>query len=47
MESFETQAELWQTRGTILFLEMFGRYSVLSDDLIKELKISDGVGMAL
>ena len=39
MESFETQAGLWQTRGTILFLEMFGRYSVSSDDLINRLKI--------
>ena len=34
MESFETHDELWQTRGAILFLEMFGKYSVSSQDLI-------------
>jgi len=34
MESFETHDELWQTRGAILFLEMFGKYSVTSEDLI-------------
>jgi nicotinamidase-related amidase len=34
MESFETVDELWQTRGAILFLEMFGKYSVTSDELI-------------
>lgn len=34
MESFETQGGLWQTRGTILFLEMFGHYSIEAGDLI-------------
>jgi len=34
MESFETHDELWQTRGAILFLEMFGKYSVSSEQLI-------------
>ena len=34
MESFETHDALWQTRGAILFLEMFGNYSVPSEDLI-------------
>ena len=34
MESFETHADLWQTRGAILFLEMFGHYSIGSEDLI-------------
>jgi len=34
MESFETHDELWQTRGTILFLEMYGKYSLTSDELI-------------
>ena len=33
MESFETQDELWQTRGAILFLEMFGKYSMTSEEL--------------
>jgi nicotinamidase-related amidase len=34
MESFETHDELWQTRGTVLFLEMYGKYSLTSDELI-------------
>ncbi len=34
MESFETTDQLWQTRGAILFLEMFGSYSVTSEELI-------------
>jgi nicotinamidase-related amidase len=34
MESFETHETLGQTRGAILFLEMFGQYSITSDDLI-------------
>ncbi|MSS72808.1 MAG: isochorismatase family protein [Candidatus Latescibacteria bacterium] len=34
MESFETQDTLGQTRGAILFLEMFGQYSLTSEDLI-------------
>ena len=33
MESFETQEGLWQTRGAILFLEMYGKYSVTSQEL--------------
>jgi len=34
MESFETQATLSQTTGAVLFLEMFGKYSLTSDELI-------------
>lgn len=34
MESFETQDGLWQTRGAILFLEMYGRYTVTSEEFI-------------
>lgn len=34
MESFETHDELWQTRGTVLFLEMFGKYSISSEALM-------------
>ena len=34
MESFETHDELWQTRGAVLILEMFGKYSITSDELI-------------
>jgi nicotinamidase-related amidase len=34
MESCETHDQLSQTRGTILFLEMFGKYSILSEELI-------------
>jgi nicotinamidase-related amidase len=34
MESSETHAELWQTRGAVKILEMFGKYSVTSDELI-------------
>jgi len=37
MESFETHNELWQTRGAILFLEMFGKYSISSEELISAL----------
>lgn len=35
MESFETQATLAQTNGAILLLEMFGQYTVTSDEMIK------------
>ncbi|MES3017283.1 MAG: isochorismatase family protein [Bacteroidota bacterium] len=35
METKETQAELLQTNGAILLLEMFGQYSVTSDEVIK------------
>ena len=38
MESFETHDELWQTRGTILFLEMYGKYSLTSEEVIEGLK---------
>ena len=38
MESFESQDGLWQTRGAILFLEMFGKYSVTSTEMIEGLK---------
>lgn len=34
MESLETHDGLWQTRGAVLFLEMFGKYSVTSEELI-------------
>jgi len=34
MESSKTHDELGQTRGAILFLEMFGKYSVSSEELI-------------
>ena len=34
MESFETTDQLWQTRCAIQFLEMFGKYSITSDELI-------------
>lgn len=34
MESFETHTGLAQTRGAVLFLEMFGHYSTTSDELI-------------
>ena len=34
MESAQTHQELGQTRGAVLFLEMFGRYSVTSGELI-------------
>lgn len=37
MESFETHDELWQTRGAVLLLEMFGKYSVTSEELISGL----------
>jgi nicotinamidase-related amidase len=30
MESPQTHADLWQTRGAVLFLEMFGKYSLTS-----------------
>ncbi|MBN1671486.1 MAG: isochorismatase family protein [Kiritimatiellae bacterium] len=33
MESFETHDELWLTRGAVLFLEMFGKYSIGSEEL--------------
>ena len=34
MESFETHQSLGQTRGAVLFLEMFGHYSLISEELI-------------
>lgn len=34
MESAETHDGLWQTRGAVLLLEMFGRYSVTCDEII-------------
>ena len=33
MESPETQASLAQTTGAVLFLEMFGKYSITSDEI--------------
>ncbi len=35
MESFESQATLAQTNGAILQLEMFGQYTVTSDEMMK------------
>lgn len=37
MESFETQDNLGQTRGAILFLEMNRKYSILSEELVAAL----------
>ena len=37
MESYDSQANLGQTNGTILFLEMFRAYSVTSDEIIASL----------
>ena len=37
MESFETHDDLWQTRGAVMILEMFGKSSITSDELIKAL----------
>ena len=34
MESFESQDGLWQTRGTVTFLEMFQKCSITSEELI-------------
>jgi len=34
MEKKETQAELRQTNGAILLLEMFGQYSITSDEIL-------------
>lgn len=39
MESFETQRGLMQTEGAVLFLEMFGHYSVTSEQLIQGLPL--------
>lgn len=35
MENKETQAKLLQTNGALLFFEMFGQYTVTSDEIIK------------
>ncbi len=40
MESSETHEGLWQTRGAVLLLEMFGKYSATSDELIAGLPSS-------
>jgi nicotinamidase-related amidase len=40
MESKETQPTLGQTNGAILFLEMFGHFSVTSDDIISGLPVN-------
>ncbi len=42
MESFETQAKLSQTQGAILFLEMFGSYSVTSEEIMGGLREGKG-----
>jgi nicotinamidase-related amidase len=38
MESYDSQAQLEQTDGTILFLEMFRAYSITSDEIIGSLE---------
>lgn len=38
MESAETHHSLGQTRGAILFLEMFGKYSLTSNELLAGLR---------
>jgi hypothetical protein len=40
MESSETQSTLSQTRGAILFLEIFGQYPVASDEIIAGLPLA-------
>ncbi len=40
MESAETQPALSQTSGAILFLEMFGRYSTTSEEIVRGLSAS-------
>ena len=37
MESCRTQSTLGQTKGAILFLEMFGKYSVGSEQVVAAL----------
>ncbi len=37
MESAQTHDGLWQTRGSVMLLEMFGKYSVSADELLKGL----------
>ena len=44
MESFETSDQLWQTRGAILLLEMFGSYSLTLDELMAGLPDGRGDG---
>lgn len=34
MESFESHDELWQTRGAVQILEMFGKYSITASELL-------------
>ena len=34
MENKQTQAELRQTNGALLFFEMFGQYTVTSDEIV-------------
>jgi len=41
MESFETHDQLWQTRGAILFLEMFRKYSISSEELMSGIQPAD------
>ncbi|HUP79927.1 MAG TPA: isochorismatase family protein [Pirellula sp.] len=43
MESRETQASLAQTTGAVLFLEMFGKYSITSDEIRNGLLARTGV----
>jgi hypothetical protein len=38
MESYDSQARMLQTDGTILFLEMFRAYSITSDEIIGSLE---------
>jgi len=37
-EKSSYKTTLWQTRGAILFLEMFGKYSISSQELIDALE---------
>ena len=40
IESYQTHDQLWQTRGAVLFLEMFSKYSITSPELIDSLASS-------
>ena len=40
IESYQTHDQLWHTRGAVLFLEMFGKYSITSPELIGALASS-------
>lgn len=44
MESAETQPTLGQTKNAVLLLEMFGQYSILSDEVIHGFSKNTGMG---